>query len=112
MVRPPEIAVPTLFDVLTGCANWWATPGTYASLRTLRFAPDGTGTVLYGYGQTIYAKIDCRFTITEPDGVELANTWNHLPIKCSGGSGPTAATAARWCGLFARPPESSCSPRL
>src|SRR5262249_13344436 len=44
------------------------------SMRALQFAPDGTGQVLYGYGQTIYAKIACRFAVTEPDQVE----WEYL----------------------------------
>jgi len=62
--------VPTLFEILTGCGAWAATPGNYNSIRALRFAPDGNGEVLYGYGQTIYAKIACRFAVTEPDQVE------------------------------------------
>ena len=62
--------MPTLIEVLTGCRAWPATPGDYSSLRSLRFVPDGTGQVLYGYGQTIYAKIACRFAVTEPDQVE------------------------------------------
>jgi hypothetical protein len=68
--RDAEVNVPTLFEVLTGCGAWAATPGVYSSLRSLRFAPDGTGRVLYGYGQTIYALIECRFAVTEPDQVE------------------------------------------
>ncbi len=63
--------MPTLFEVLTSGGPWWATPGKYSSLRTLKLASDGTGGVLYGYGQTICAKIACRFTASEPDQVEL-----------------------------------------
>ena len=66
--------MPTLFEILTGCGAWAATPGDYSSMRALRFAPDGTGQVLYGYGQTIYAVIACRFAVIEPDRVE----WEYL----------------------------------
>ncbi len=60
-----------LFEVLTSGGPWWATPDNYASLRTLRFALDGTGQVLYGYGQTIYAKVACRHAISDPDVLEV-----------------------------------------
>jgi hypothetical protein len=68
--RGAEVNVPTLFEVLTGCGGWTATPGDYKSMRSLRFAPDGTGQVLYGYGQTICAVIACRFAVIEPDWLE------------------------------------------
>ncbi len=61
----------TLFAVLTGCGGWPATPDNYSSLRSVRFSKDGTGQVVYGYGQTIYAIIAFRFTVTEPDRLEL-----------------------------------------
>ncbi len=54
--------MPTLFKVLTSGGPWWATPGNYSSLRTLKLVSDGTGGVLYRYGQTAYAKIACQFT--------------------------------------------------
>ena len=52
-------------DILTGSPNWAATPDNYSSLRSVTLGRDGTGTVLHGYGQTIYAKIDCRFEVPE-----------------------------------------------
>lgn len=63
--------MPTLFEVLTSGGPWWATPGNYASLRTLKFISDGTGQVLYGYGQTIFAKIAFRFTASDTDQIVI-----------------------------------------
>lgn len=40
-------------------SGWKATPSNYSSLRVLRFLEDGSGTLTYGYGQTIYAIIKC-----------------------------------------------------
>jgi hypothetical protein len=42
---------------------WIANPENYASLQRIRFASDGTGRVVFGHGQTIYASIDFRFEI-------------------------------------------------
>jgi hypothetical protein len=39
---------------------------TRPSLRAVFLEPAGTGSVVYGYGQTIYATIDVRFEITAP----------------------------------------------
>jgi hypothetical protein len=58
-------------DILTGTHSWSATPDNYSSLRSVMFGRDGTGTVLYGYGQTIYAKIDCRFEVPEPGRIRF-----------------------------------------
>jgi hypothetical protein len=49
--------------VLTASHAWSATPDNYSSLRSLMLKGDGTGTVIYAYGQTIYANIDCRFEV-------------------------------------------------
>ena len=53
-------------DVLTGSHAWSATPDNDSSLRSVMLGRDGTGTVLDGYGQTIYAGIDVRFEVTAP----------------------------------------------
>ena len=50
-------------DILTGSRSWSATPDNYSSLRSVMLRKDGTGTIIYGYGQTIYAQIDCRFEV-------------------------------------------------
>jgi hypothetical protein len=63
--------LPTAFEILTVCGGWSATPDNYSSLRSVQFAPDGSGRVLYAYGQTIYADIACRFQLVEPDRLEL-----------------------------------------
>jgi hypothetical protein len=52
-------------DILIGSHSWSATPDNYSSLRSVMLGRDGKGTVLYGYGQTIYAKIDCWFAVPE-----------------------------------------------
>ena len=62
---------PMLFEVLTGCGTWPASPDNYSSLRSLRFDPGGAGQALYGYGQTIYAVIAFRFAVAEPDRLDL-----------------------------------------
>jgi hypothetical protein len=48
--------------VLTA-SGWKATPSDYSSLRVLHFEEDGSGTLTYGYGQTVYAIIKCRWSI-------------------------------------------------
>jgi hypothetical protein len=63
--------VATAFDILTGCGGWSATPGNYSSLRSVQFAPDGSGQVVYGYGQTIYAVVAFRFRVVKPDRLEF-----------------------------------------
>lgn len=50
-------------QVLTVTKAWSASPGEISSLRSVMPDRDGTGTVLHGYGQTIYARIDCRITL-------------------------------------------------
>jgi hypothetical protein len=57
------------FEVLTGTHAWSATPHNYSSMRFLTFRPDGRGEALYGYGQTIYAKVGFEFEL--PGGSAL-----------------------------------------
>ncbi len=56
--------------VLTG-SGWAATPEDYSSMRTLHFTEDGLGTLTYGYGQTIYAIIKCRWSVPRAGVLEL-----------------------------------------
>jgi hypothetical protein len=56
--------------VLTA-SGWKATPSNYSSMRVLRFVPDGSGTLTYGYGQTNYAIIKCLWTIPRAGTLEL-----------------------------------------
>jgi len=51
-------------EILTGTRSWRATPHDYSSLRALTFKPDGRGEALYGYGQTIYAKVGFEFELS------------------------------------------------
>ncbi|MGE3778170.1 MAG: HEAT repeat domain-containing protein, partial [Pirellulaceae bacterium] len=55
---------------LAGVA-WTATPWTYASLRYFTLEPDGTGKLIYGYGQTIYADIRCKWFLPRPGRLRL-----------------------------------------
>lgn len=57
-------------SVLTASA-WRATPSDYSSMRVLRFHEDGSGTLTYGYGQTIYAIIECRWAVPRPGVLHL-----------------------------------------
>ena len=50
---------------------WSATPWNYSSLRCLEFREDGSGKLIYGYGQTIYAVIQCRWEIPSPGSLSL-----------------------------------------
>jgi hypothetical protein len=49
--------------VLIGSRSWSSTPWDYSSMRYLQFAEDDTGLAIYGYGQTIFAKISFRFEL-------------------------------------------------
>ncbi|HQR41877.1 MAG TPA: hypothetical protein PLX97_04315 [Gemmatales bacterium] len=46
-----------------GRGVWCATPWNYSSSRSLWLQPDGTGELIYGYGQTIYARVNCRWEV-------------------------------------------------
>ena len=50
-------------DILIGSCSWSSTPWIYSSLRFLQFCDDATGLAVYGYGQTIYAKINFTFEV-------------------------------------------------
>jgi hypothetical protein len=63
-------------DVLTA-SRWIATPADYASSRWLRFGADGTGEAVFGYGQTIYAKVLLAFEV--PTAGTLAVTYLPSP---------------------------------
>ena len=58
-------------DMLTSSQSWSATPDNYSSMRYLQFQPDGSGIALYGYGQTIYAKINFEYRIDNGDQLTL-----------------------------------------
>lgn len=57
--------MPSHHDILVGSRAWSATPGDYSSMVYLQFAGDGTGRLVYGYGQTIYAMLNIRFELPE-----------------------------------------------
>ena len=59
-------------ETLTASRSWRATPWDYNSTIGLRFSIDGLGDASFGYGQTIYAIIKCRFAIPQPGVLMLA----------------------------------------
>ena len=58
-------------DILIGSRSWSATPWNYSSMRYMQFADDGSGLLVYGYGQTIYAKINVRYTVKADNQLEI-----------------------------------------
>jgi hypothetical protein len=55
--------VPSHHDILVGSRAWSATPWDYSSLVYLQFVSDAAGQLVYGYGQTIYARLNIRFEL-------------------------------------------------
>lgn len=51
---------------------WSATPWDYSSMRSLWLSADGSGELIYGYGQTIYARINCRWQVESPSRLRLS----------------------------------------
>jgi hypothetical protein len=62
-------------EIVTGTHAWSATPHDYSSMRFLTFKSDGRGEALYGYGQTIYAKVGYEFELSGGSALRL----NYLP---------------------------------
>ncbi len=54
-----------------GRGVWSATPWDSSSLRSLWLSEDGSGELIYGYGQTIYARIRCRWEVVSPGRLRL-----------------------------------------
>ena len=52
-------------DLLVRSQSWSATPDNYSSMQYIQFAEDGTGVAMYGYGQTIYAKINFTYSVDD-----------------------------------------------
>ncbi len=51
------------WQVLVSAGNWKTTPDDYSSIRFLQLNADGTGELVYAYGQTIYAVVPCLWEI-------------------------------------------------
>lgn len=58
-------------QTLATAGMWRATPGNYSSTRFLWLHADGTGDLVYGYGQTIYAFIKCRWEVASAGRLRL-----------------------------------------
>jgi hypothetical protein len=54
-----------------GRGVWSATPWNYSSLRSLWLSEGGSGELIYGYGQTIYARIRCRWEVVAAGRLRL-----------------------------------------
>jgi hypothetical protein len=54
-----------------GRGVWSATPWNYSSLRSLWLSEGGSGELIYGYGQTIYARINCLWEVVSPGRLRL-----------------------------------------
>jgi hypothetical protein len=54
-----------------GRGVWAATPWNYSSARFMMLQADGTGRLIYGYGQTIYAHILCRWEVPSTGTLRL-----------------------------------------
>jgi hypothetical protein len=58
-------------QILAASKVWSSTPDNYSSLRSLWLEEDGSGKLIYGYGQTIYALIECRWEVASPGRLRL-----------------------------------------
>jgi hypothetical protein len=54
-----------------GRGVWAATPWNYSSCRFMMLSPDGAGRLIYGYGQTTYAHILCRWEVPAAGSLRL-----------------------------------------
>jgi hypothetical protein len=68
--------------VLLSAELWKATPHNYSSLRYLRFKGKGSAELVYAYGQTIFAVVECRWELPRTGRLRL--TYTAVP---RGGSG-------------------------
>lgn len=62
-------------------------------MRYLQFQPDGSGVAIYGYGQTIYAKIDFSYNV---EAKQLTLDYRHsAPFQRFEGFTPEGSNASR-----------------
>lgn len=61
----------TEFETLISSRSWSAYPWDYPSAIYLQFRSDSSAELTFGYGQTIYAVIKCRFALSEPNKLTL-----------------------------------------
>jgi hypothetical protein len=58
-------------DILITSRLWVGTPWDYSSSRWLRFKSEENSDCCYGYGQTIYAVINFRFSLSAENTIKL-----------------------------------------
>lgn len=80
--------------VVLTASGWEATPSNYSSLRTLRFLEDSSGTLVYGYGQTIYAIIRCLWALPIAGVLDLTYL-ESPPVQLYRGFTPDDANRAK-----------------
>lgn len=68
-------------DILVGSQSWSATPWNYSSKLFLQFHADGTGKEIYGFGQTIYVKLNFNFELLEAQRLRLSYVDSPNSIK-------------------------------
>ena len=61
----------TQFETLISSRSWSAEPWNYDSVIYLQFRSDSSAKLTFGYGQTIYAVIKCRFALSEANEMTL-----------------------------------------
>src|SRR5262249_2435439 len=72
VVRLQEVFGVDDAEVIRGGGGVWsATPWNYSSARFLMLQADGTGRLIYGYGQTIYAIILCCWEVPSAGSLRL-----------------------------------------
>ena len=79
---------------LVGSRSWSATPWDYSSMVYFQWHEDGTGILLYGYGQTIYAKLNFKFEVLTGGRIQI----DYLDSPSLGrfaGFSPTDSTATK-----------------
>jgi hypothetical protein len=84
-------------QVLSSAGTWRATPGNYSSLRSLWLHADGSGELVYGYGQTIYAYIKCRWEVASAGRLRLTYL-ESPPYQRFRGHSPPAGGSVRELG--------------
>lgn len=80
--------------ILTGTRAWVSTPHDYSSLRCITFTLDGRGEAIYGYGQTIYAKVDFEFELSG-DSILRFKYLPSKPMRTVPGFDPTPENAEK-----------------
>lgn len=83
--------------LLGGRGVWTATPWNYSSLRALWLREDRYGELIYGYGQTIYARVNCRWEVVSARRLRFTYL-ESPPFQCFPGYTPADGDRPRELG--------------